>query len=92
MDSIRTVLNARPRDYHYEITEYFPNGGFKTMVIKSTDTHMRIENDGQQFEIRGYTGWELCVAKEFGERFGEWLLERKAKGFTGIYPKPPYLK
>ena len=90
MDNIRTVIDAKPRNYHYTVVEYLTNGGFKTYEVKSADTSMRIEQDGQQFEVDG-AGWRLIPPNDFAERFEEWLMVRKEKGYDNNYPKPIFL-
>lgn len=87
---IRTLLDAKPRDYGYTVVEYnLVNGTFKQHEIKVGDTEMRIEVDGQQFETCLYE-WQLCPKNVWMNDFDTFLEARRLNKYTGEFPMPAY--
>lgn len=86
---IRTLLDAKPREFGYTVIEYnLTNGQWKKKEIKVTDTKMRMEAEGQQYEVHGPNGWQLVPRNIFMEYFQIFKDIRQKNNFGGEVPQP----
>lgn len=86
---IRTLLDAKPREFGYTVAEYdISTGQWKQKEIKVTDTHMRMEQEGQQYEVQGHNGWQLVPRNVFMEYFNIFNEIRQKNNFGGDVPQP----
>ena len=82
---LRTLLDAKPRDFHYTIVTYnLTNGSWKKEEIKVEDTRMRIEAEGQQFETY-VRDWQLSPKNLWLKDYSTYLAVRKLRGYVGVY-------
>lgn len=80
---IRTLIDAKPRDYGYTVTEYnLQTGAWKHKIFNAKKTPMRITGDNR-FEANG----TLVSQKIFDQWFVEYQKIHAAKGFT-VLPLP----
>lgn len=91
---IRTLIDAKPREFGYTVIEYdLVTGTWVKKEIKVTETHMRVEEPGQQFEVYNpYAplGWSLVPKNVWTKDFETFLEARKKNNYTGEYPQPVF--
>ena len=76
--------------FGYVVVEYnLSNGSWKKEEIKITDTSMRIEVDGQQFESN-IRGWQLEPKNVWMKDYQTFLAIRQLRGYTGAFPTPVF--
>lgn len=91
MAKIRSLVDAKPRDFGYTVVEYdLSTGSWIQKVIKSKKTHMRVETDNHQFEIQASNalGWKAMTRSQFEGQMEWFKMKRVEKRYTGAYPPP----
>lgn len=87
---LRTLLDAKPRLFGYNIVEYnLVNGSWKLEEVKVGDTLMRIEQDGQQFETY-IRDWQLSPKNLWLKDYSTYLAVRQMRNYVGSFPQPVY--